>query len=53
MTKKGYWDDDYIRYGSTFITENDGSQQLQFILDSAKFSNSTIKLSKLDEHFTK
>jgi len=53
MSKKRYWNDDYVRYGFTFITEKDGTQRPQCILCCNKFSNSNLKPSKLNEHFTK
>ena len=51
MSKKRKWNDAYVQYGFTFITEKDGTQRLQCVLCGTMFSNSNLKPSKLDEHF--
>ena len=51
MSKKRKWNDAYVQYGFTFITEKDGTQRPQCVLCGTMFSNSNLKLSKLDEHF--
>ena len=51
MSKKRKWNDAYVQFGFTFITEKDGTQRPQCVLCGTMFSNSNLKLSKLDEHF--
>ena len=51
MSKKQRWNDDYVQYGFTCVTEKDGTQRPQCILCSTMFSNANLKPSKLDEHF--
>ena len=51
MSKKRKWNDAYVQYGFTFITEKDGTQRPQCVLCGSMFSNSKLKPSKLDEHF--
>uniref|UniRef100_UPI00358EA82C protein FAM200C-like n=1 Tax=Myxine glutinosa TaxID=7769 RepID=UPI00358EA82C len=51
MSKRRKWNDDYVRFGFTCITGNDGLQKPQCTLCSVVFSNSNLKPSKLQEHF--
>ena len=51
MSKKRKWNDDYIRYGFTCMTEADGTQRPQCILCSTVFANANLKPSRLNEHF--
>ena len=51
MPKKRKWNDSYVQYGFTFITEKDGTQRPQCVLCCTTFSNANLKPSKLDEHF--
>lgn len=53
MSKKRNWNDDYIQYGFTCVTEKDGTQPRQCIMCSVMFSNANLKLSKLNEHLKK
>jgi len=51
MSKKRKWNDSYVQYGFTFITEKDGTQRPQYVLCGTMFSNANFKPSKLNEHF--
>jgi len=51
MSKKRKWNDDYVRYGFTCMTEKDGTQTPQCILCSTVFTNANLKPSRLNEHF--
>ena len=51
MSKKRKWNDDYIRYGFTCVTEADGTQRPQCMLCSIVFANANLKSSRLNEHF--
>ena len=51
MPKKWKWNDAYVQYGFTFITEKDGTQRPHCVLCGTMFSNANFKPSKLDEHF--
>ena len=50
-SKKRKWNDAYVQYGFTFITEKDGTQRPQCVLCGTMFPNSNLKPSKLNEHF--
>ena len=52
-SKKRKWSDEYVQYGFTCITENDGSQRPNCIICNAKLSNSSLAPAKLREHFLK
>ena len=51
MSKKRMWNDGYVQYDFTFITEKDGTQRPQHVLCSTMFSNSNFKSLEVDEHF--
>lgn len=51
MSKKRKWNNDYVRYGFTCMTEKDGTQRPQCILCSTVFTNANLKPSRLNEHF--
>ncbi|XP_068230406.1 protein FAM200C-like [Palaemon carinicauda] len=51
MSNKCKWNEDYIRYGFTCMTEADGTQRPQCILCSAVFANANLQSSRLNEHF--
>ncbi|KAK4327553.1 hypothetical protein Pmani_001960 [Petrolisthes manimaculis] len=51
MSKKRKWNDDYVCYGFTCVTEADGTERPQCILCSTVFSNANLKPSRLKEHF--
>jgi len=51
MSKKHKWNEDYVRYGFTCMTEKDRTQRPQRILCNEVFVNANPKPSKLNEHF--
>uniref|UniRef100_A0A0K2UTE4 Protein ZBED8like [Haplochromis burtoni] n=1 Tax=Lepeophtheirus salmonis TaxID=72036 RepID=A0A0K2UTE4_LEPSM len=50
---KKKWFDEYAKYGFTCIKERDGSQRPQYIICTAKLSNSSLVPAKLKEHSLK
>ena len=53
MSKKRKWDDDYVRYWFTCMTEIDGTQRPQCVLCNSVFSNADLRPSKLSDHFNR
>ena len=51
--KKRKWSENYVQYGFTCVTENDGTQRPQCMLCNNKLSNSSLAPAKLREHFAK
>ena len=51
MSKKRKWNEDYVKYGFTCMTEKDGTERPQCILCSKIFANANLKTSRLSEHF--
>ena len=49
--KKRKWNDDYVKYGFTCVTEKDGTQRPQCVLCNSMFSNESLRPSKLDAYF--
>lgn len=52
MSKKRKYDDLYVTYGFTFITERDGTQKPQCFLCGKVLANSSMKPAKLSDHLT-
>ena len=52
-SKKRKWSEDYVRYGFTYTTEQDGTQHPQCMLCFVKLSNISLVPAKLREHFIK
>ena len=50
MSKKRSYNESYVEFGFTFITDRDGLQKPQCILCSKVLSNGYMKPSKLQEH---
>ena len=50
-SKKRKYESSYVSYGFTFITERDGTQKPQCFLCSKVLCNTSMKPSKLKEHF--
>lgn len=50
MSKKRKYDDSYVKYGFTFITESDGTQKPQCFLCGKVLANGSMKPIKLLEH---
>lgn len=51
MYKKRKWNDVYVRYGFTCMTEADGTRRPHCILCSTVFTNANLRPSRLNEHF--
>lgn len=51
MSKKRKYNDSYVKFGFTFITERDGTQKPQCFLCSKVLANGSMKPAKLTEHF--
>ena len=51
MSKKRKWNEDYVRYGFTCMTEKDETQRLQCILCCRVLANANLKPSWLNKHF--
>lgn len=52
MSKKRKYNDSYVSYGFTFITERDGTQKPQCFLCGKVLANGSMKPAKLSEHLT-
>ena len=52
MSKKRKYDESYVSFGFTYITERDGTQRLQCFLCSKVLANESMKPAKLKEHLT-
>ena len=50
MSKKRKYSEDYVQYGFTFCTENDGTQRPKCFLCDKIMCNDNMKPSKLKEH---
>ena len=51
MSKKHKWNEDYVRYGFTCMTEKDGTQRPQCIVCCRVLANANLKPSRLNKHF--
>ena len=49
--KKRQWNDKYVAYGFTLVTERDGTQKPQCMSCNKIFCNENLKPSKLSEHY--
>lgn len=49
--KKRLWNDKYVAYGFTLVTERDGTQKPQCMSCNKIFCNANLKPSKLSEHY--
>ena len=51
MSKKRKWNEDYVRYSFTCMTEKDGTQRPQCILCCKVLANANFKPQRINEHF--
>jgi len=52
MSKKRKYDESYVSFGFTYITERDGTQKPQCFLCGKVLANGSMKPTKLKEHLT-
>ena len=50
-SKKRKWSENYQNFGFTCVVDKDGLQRPQCIICSAMFSNASLRLCKLRDHF--
>lgn len=50
MSKKRKYDESYVNFGFTFVTERDGTQKPQCFLCGKVLANGSMKPAKLSEH---